>query len=81
MCRKIIINRGEKEIETPRQFLEHFGFLPQKEIPALPFEESELDLCLCGFDIEGTFTSNQVAYVDIRDDLFVGELDLISSSA
>ena len=32
MCNIVVINRGEKEIETPRQFEEHFGFLPDKDI-------------------------------------------------
>jgi hypothetical protein len=28
MCNIVIINRGEKEIGTPAEFLEHFEFLP-----------------------------------------------------
>lgn len=71
MCRKIVINRGEKEIETPRQFLAHFGLLPENE------GEIEMDLCLCGYDIEGTLTANKIQFLEIDDDLFVGELDLI----
>ena len=32
MCNIVVINKGEKEIETPRQFLEYFGFMPDKEL-------------------------------------------------
>lgn len=28
MCFTVVINNGEKEIETPRQFEEYFGYLP-----------------------------------------------------
>ena len=32
MCFLVLANRGQKEIESPRQFLEHFGFLPDIDI-------------------------------------------------
>lgn len=77
MCRKVVVNRGEKEIETPREFLAHFGFLPENgDI------EIELDLCLCGFDIEAILNERGIPFKDIHDDLFVGDgLDLLTSPA
>ena len=40
MCQIVVINRGEKEIVTPRQFKEHFGFDVSKNV-------KEQDECLC----------------------------------
>ena len=59
MCGIIVINKGEKEIETPRQFQEHFGFMPDKEIG---HSKIELDYCLCQCDCEKALSENNIQF-------------------
>lgn len=71
MCDIIVINRGEKEIETPRQFQEHFGFLPEKSIH---YNSMDIDCCLCQCDIEKTFMAKNIPFKK-DGDFYVGQLD------
>lgn len=59
MCDKIIINGGDKEIETPAQFLEHFEFMPKmfKE-----YANIDMNSCLCQVDIETSFIENNIFF-------------------
>lgn len=73
MCQIIVINRGKKEITTPRQFEKYFGFLPKVDEF---YEKLELDYCLCQCDLEETFKSKNIKYwFDRIDSYFIGELD------
>lgn len=73
MCNQVIINRGEKEIGTPREFQNHFGFLPVgRYIYTSP---NEMDSCLCQRDLEKTFKKHKIEYRFIDGDYFVGKLD------
>lgn len=60
MCRTIFINKGEKDIETPRDFLEHFGFAAPK---SKHYNDVDLDSCLCQVDIEKAFKEKGINYV------------------
>lgn len=72
MCNIVVINKGEKEIETPRQFLEHFGFMPDKEI----YHKSiGMDYCLCQCDIEKSLNDNNIPFKTDCGDYYVGMLD------
>jgi len=72
MCRKVIINRGELEIETPRQFLEYFGFeAPKQEY----YSSIDLDCCLCQVDIEQALTEHNIQFEMDIGDYYVGQLD------
>ena len=65
MCNKIFINKGEIEIETPQEFLDHFGFLPIKEEY---YNEIIMDSCLCQCDLEETFSQHKIAFkIDCMD--------------
>jgi hypothetical protein len=59
MCEIIIINKGEKEIESPEQFEKHFGFLPELD-PS--YNEMMPDCCLCQCDLESTFKGKNIKY-------------------
>jgi len=74
MCGIIVINRGEIEIETPRQFQNHFGFLPEKEEY---FNNIELDCCLCQGDLDATFMVKNIDYKTDCMDYYVGQLDKV----
>ena len=69
MCNIVVINKGEKEIGTPRQFLEYFGFIPDIS-PIINMDE-----CLCNYDIELIFNKNNIAYKKDCGDYYVGMLD------
>ena len=75
MCNIVVINKGEKEIGTPRQFLEHFGFMPDKD-----FYNSciGMDECLCNCDIETELNKNKIPFKTDGSDFYVGMLDEIS---
>ena len=65
MCNIVVINRGEKEIETPRQFLEHFGFEAPKEEC---YRSVDMDSCLCQVDVEKALTLNNISFeIDCGD--------------
>jgi hypothetical protein len=73
MCEKVIINRGEKEIGTPREFQDHFGFLPDKGVDE--DEELDMDSCLCQCDIDNTFIEKGIEYKRDCGDYYVGQLE------
>jgi len=57
-----------------REFLKHFGFMPDKE----PYYNSiEMDCCLCSCDIEKTLTDKNIPFKRDCGDLYVGMLDEI----
>jgi hypothetical protein len=74
MCGIIIINKGEKEIESPRQFVEHFGF---ELIIEDGYNSIEMDACLCQVDCEKTLLDNNIPYKTDWSDIYVGMLDEI----
>ena len=76
MCDSIIINRGEVEISTPREFKNHFGFMPIINEDSI--SEEEMDSCLCSCDLEETFKKNSIPFKLYWGDYYVGELDLLS---
>jgi hypothetical protein len=71
MCGILVINKGEKEITTPRQFLQHFGFTAPIENG---YNTIEPDACLCQVDIETALTNCGDIYVGMLDDV-VGDDD------
>jgi hypothetical protein len=75
MCNIVVINKGEKEISTPREFLEHFGFYPDYETCL----KISLDECLCHCDIEKELERNNIPFKTDCGDIYVGMLDDIST--
>jgi hypothetical protein len=69
MCNIVVINKGEKEIATPREFLEHFGIVPDDVEPIL------MDECLCYCDCEKTLLKNKIPFKTSWGDIYVGMLD------
>ena len=69
MCKIIVVNKGENEIRTPREFLEYFGFSPDFLFPIL-----NMDDCLCGYDIEGVFKIKKIPFKTDGGDIYVGML-------
>lgn len=67
MCNMVVINKGEKEISTPRQFLEHFGFMPDPEC----YHSITMDECLCNCEIGESFRLNNIEYRNIDGDYYV----------
>jgi len=76
MCQTVVINRGEKELGTPRQFLEHFGFMPTLLKDSYPV--MLMDSCLCQADLDETFKKNDIPFKTDCMDYYVGQLDLLS---
>jgi len=72
MCNIIVINKGEKEIETPRQFLEHFGFEAPKEEY---YRAVDMDCCLCNCDLEKTLNEHKIPFKKDCGDIYVGMLE------
>lgn len=72
MCKKIVINCGEVEIETPRQFLEHFGFEAPKETY---YHSVVMDYCLCQVDCEKSLNDNDIPFKEYMGDIYVGMLE------
>lgn len=70
MCQIVVINRGEKEITTPRQFKEHFGFDVSKNV-------KEQDECLCPFSISTVLKRHKIDFKTYCGDVYVGRLELI----
>ena len=72
MCVKVIINLGEMEIETPKEFKKHFGFSCDPENRVTKFQK---DLCLCGWDSPKALEANNVQFKEDGDDIYVGKLE------
>ena len=76
MCVIIVINRGEKEIETPAQFHEHFKF--ELNAPEGVLDEEWKGECLCPFPIGAILKEHGIDFKsDYTGDYYVGQLDLI----
>lgn len=74
MCNVVIINKGEKEIETPKQFFEHFGF----EAPIEDgYNSIDIDSCLCQVDAEKALLDNNIPFKKDWGDIYVGMLDKV----
>lgn len=69
MCTLIVINKGEKEIETPKQFLEYF----EKEL--IGYELETEDCCLCGYDLEKELKSLEVIYKIDCGDIYIDDFE------
>ena len=76
MCQIVVINRGEKEIATPRQFLEHFCFMPT--LYEESYKEMDMDSCLCQADLEESFNSHDIPFKTDCMDYYVGQLEFLS---
>lgn len=74
MCQIIVINRGEKEITNPRQFIDHFGFMP---ITNDCCELLEYEFCLCPCNLDKTFIDNGILFKKDCGDYYVGQLELV----
>lgn len=74
MCGIIVINRGETEINTPREFEDHFGFEPPAEEG---YSYVDPDCCLCQVDVSKAFNENDIPYKTSAGDFYVGELDKV----
>jgi hypothetical protein len=61
MCEIIVINEGEYEIATPKEFRRFFGVYPYIH-DSVPVYEDTVDCCLCDFDIKATFQELEVPY-------------------
>lgn len=77
MCNIIVINRGEKEISTPREFIKHFGFAPDTDVY---LGRIQMDECLCNCDIEDTLNHHKIDFKTDCGDIYVGMLDKITES-
>lgn len=67
-CQVIIINKGEKVIKTPREFLYHFGFMPDQQ---MYYRKVNPDSCLCECDIKSSLSAKNIPYKIIKDDFYV----------
>ena len=76
MCQTVVINRGEKGLGTPRQFLEHFGFMPI--LYEESYSEMDMDSCLCQADLDETFKQHNIPFKYDCMEYFVGQLELLS---
>jgi len=72
MCNIVVINRGEIEIGTPKEFLTYFGFPPQKNEH---YKGMDVNACLCQCDIEETLIKNKIEFKKDCGDIYVGMLD------
>ncbi len=68
MCRIIVINKGEKEIGTPRDFINHFGLNPDIDFKA---DNDNLDECLCHCDIEEVLNLKGIFFEAEDEDVFI----------
>ncbi len=74
MCQIIVINRGEKEITTPREFKNHFLIFPVMDEN---YKSVDIDSCLCQIDIDETFNRYGIPFKKDCGDYYVGQLELV----
>jgi len=79
MCGRIIINRGDLELETPSEFESYFGFLPV--LYEESYKELHLDSCLCQCDIDKSLRDRNIEFKKQCMDYYVGELELLDLDA
>ncbi len=72
MCVIVVINIGEKEIGTPREFLYHFKVMPEWD---MDYAIVDMDGCLCQCDLDATFFRDGIDYKKIEGDYYVGKLN------
>lgn len=74
MCEIIVVNRGEKELETPREVHEHFN-IPLKKYWC--YKDVDLDCCLCQLDLDAMFIENNIPFKKERGSWYHvgGDLD------
>ena len=70
MCQIVVINKGEKEITTPKEFKNHFGFMP---ITNWAYNELMMDGCLCQCEIEETLLEHNITFVSDCGDIYIEE--------
>jgi hypothetical protein len=70
MCQIVVINKGEKEITTPQEFKDHFGFMP---ITNWAYNELMMDACLCQCEIEETLLEHKIPFVSDCGDIYIEE--------
>jgi len=68
MCNIVVINRGQKEISTPREFFKHFGFMPDLDFN---FDTQGMDECLCNCDIERELIKKGIEFTNDCGDIHV----------
>lgn len=78
MCETVVINRGEKELQTVRQFEEHFN--TKIEIPNNAYDVIDKDCCLCQIDVAQELTKLNVAFKYDHMDYYVGQLDKVDEN-
>jgi hypothetical protein len=74
MCVVIVINKGEKEIQTPREFEEHFKINPG-------VLDEDMDHCLCHVDIDEILSEHEIPYKLHWGDYYVGMLDQLEDES
>jgi hypothetical protein len=72
MCQKIVINNGEKEIETPREFNEHFNMTIEL-FSDEGIHQSFLDCCLCSVDVEDILKKENISFTEELGDIYINE--------
>lgn len=71
MCGVVVVNNGEKEIETPREFREYFGFdAPRNK----HYNNVDPDCCLCQVDVEKALTEQNMPFMRDCGDIYVENL-------
>jgi len=76
MCDKIIVDKGRIEIETPQDFIDHFGFTPI--IEELSYHRLNMSACLCQIDIKASLDSMDIPHVfeyGTSGDAYVGDIE------
>lgn len=71
MCQMVIVNRGEIEIGTVKQFKEHFKV--DVLIPDDAYDKIDEDCCLCQIDVEAELKKLGIPYAWDYCDYYVGE--------
>lgn len=57
MCVEVVINKGEKEINTVSEFIDYFGANPDPELDPICFSG-----CLCHLDLDSFFVVNKINF-------------------
>ena len=70
MCCTIVINKGEKTIETPGEFVAHFGFEAPIE---WCYRNVDMDSCLCQVDVKKALTEHDIQFREDCMNFYVTE--------
>ena len=74
MCSIIVINRGEKEIESIDDFMNHFDC---EKLPWLEKISDKKDTCLCAIDVRNYLESQDCSFKTHFGDYYIGQLSEI----